>query len=268
MNNLFSQYIEDFLPLLTKYSINIVLSIIWLVIWWILIWRVIKGLKRVLESTVEDISIRKFLLSFLWIFLKIVLLTSIASLLWLETASLIAALWTVWIALWLALQWSLSNVAWGLLILIFKPFNIGDYIQAQWQEGKVISINVLYTILDSTQHKQITIPNGTLANNIIKNLSIYSTRMIEYTIWIPYEVHIWKAKNVILETISKNQAILQSKEKFVWVQSLWDKSVQLRIRCRTKARDYFEVSHVLLEELKEELEEKGVGVSGPKIMKK
>ncbi len=265
MNVQLSTYIDQFLPLILTYSGNIILSIIRLIVWWTVIKWILKRARSPLTHAIQDISVRNFLLSFLWIFLKVVLLIPVTSLLWLESTSLIAALWTAWIAIWLALQWSLSNVAWWLLILIFKPFNICDYIQAQGEEWTVTSINVLYTILDSPQNQQITIPNGKLANNIVRNFSVHSSRMIEYTVHVSYDSELHKVKSLIQDVLMKNEKVKKTKEIFVWVESLGDKTRALCIRCRVDLPDYFQTSHQLLEEITLAFEANEIWPVRPKV---
>lgn len=211
-----------------------------------------------MHKTSLEASTSNFFLSALWIFLKILLLVSVATTMWFETTSFVAMLWAWWVALWLALQWSLSNVAWWILILLFKPFSVGDYIHAQWEWWTVRMINILYTVLDTTQNQQVTIPNGILANNVIKNFSVHSQRMIEYTVPLAYDADVIQAKHIIRTTILAHAKVDLQRDVFVWVHDVANNAVTLVVKFRVSSSDYMEVYHDVLELLKQGLESKNI----------
>lgn len=260
------QYAETLLPLLIEYGGSIIIALVRLVLWWRIIGQITKWIKTPLHSAIHDISVRRFLISFLSILLKVLLLVSIASLLWLETTSLIAALWAAGIAIWLALQWSLSNVAWGLLILIFKPFSVGDYITAQGYSGIVQSINVLYTTLNTIKNEQITIPNGNLANGVMKNYTANEERQLEFDLGISYDASIKDAKKVIEQVLRDYWTTIRDDEIFIGVSELADSAVVIKARAWIPAHEFVKSYHELLENFKLALDEAGIGIPYPQVV--
>jgi small conductance mechanosensitive channel len=203
-------------------------------------------------------SVSKFLASLIRVLCYAVLVITIVSVLGIQTTSLITLIGSAGVTVGLALQGSLSNFAGGVLILVFKPFRVGDYIVACGQEGTVQAIEIIYTRIATIDNKIITIPNGTLANSNIVNVGCEPFRMVDINVGISYGADIKKAKAVLENVIAKNRLVLQDKAVTVFVNSLDQSAVTIQTRCWCKTGDYWTVRWGLLESYKEALDENGI----------
>lgn len=243
-----------------KLAANIIIAII--------IWQVgkrfiklaVKFITRVLKKTDLDAGVVKFILSLAKFTLYIVLIIMVIDRLGVQTSSFIAILGSAGLAFGLALQGSLSNFAGGILILIFRPFKVGDYIVAGTDEGTVVAVDLLYTKLLTLDNKTVMIPNGGLSNSSITSVISQEKRMLSIEISVGYNSNIKLAKSLLENKINDNDKILRDKPIKVFVKNLDESCIVVESRMWVMTDDYWEVKWQLLEEFKEVFDENGIEI--------
>ncbi len=224
---------------------------------------ILRMFKKVLVKYEIDPSLSTFLTSLVSVVLWIVLLISVATTLGMEMTSFVAILGAAGLAIGLALQGSLSNFAGGVLILIFKPFRVGDTIEAQGTLGSVESIDILYTKIRNFDNKVVTLPNGSLANNSITNLSAKPTRRADFNLGVAYGTDLKKTKQIIIDVLNKDDRIHDEPAPVVYFINFGDSSLDLVARCWTDASDLWPVFWDNMENIKEAFEANGIEVPFP-----
>lgn len=228
---------------------------------------VIKKLMNVfrkgMNSQDYDKSLQKFLLSLAKWALTIFLIITVISMLGVETTSFAALIAAAGLAIGLALQGSLSNFAGGVLLIIFKPYKIGDLIEAQGVLGSVKEIEIFTTKLITPQNKLAIVPNGAMANGNIINYTAEGKMRVDTTVGIDYSSDIKKAKEVLLEMLKANPKVLQDPAPSINVEELADSSVNLAVRPFCKPEDYWDVYFATIEGTKEALDKAGVEIPYP-----
>lgn len=223
-------------------------------------------LKKALDRSRVDDSAVSFIDSFVKFGMYFILVLTIASGLGVDAASIIALLGSASVAIGLAVQGSLSNFAGGVLLLILKPFAPGDYIRdGAGNEGTVENIDVFYTHLITPDHKSIVLPNGTLANGTITNFTKCPTRRLDISVGISYKDDIKRAKEVLINLLKADSAVLKDEDMMVFVDTLGESSVILNLRCWTLQSDYWTAKWRLTEETKYALDEAGIHIPYPQI---
>lgn len=223
-------------------------------------------LKKALDRSRVDDSAVSFIDSFVKFGMYFILVLTIASGLGVDAASIIALLGSASVAIGLAVQGSLSNFAGGVLLLILKPFAPGDYIRdGTGNEGTVETIDVFYTHLITPDHKSIVLPNGTLANGTITNFTKCPTRRLDISVGISYKDDIKRAKEVLINLLKSDSAVLKDEDVMVFVDTLGESSVILNLRCWTLQSDYWTAKWRLTEEAKYALDEAGINIPYPQI---
>lgn len=197
-----------------------------------------------------DPTLTKFLADILLWVLRVLLFVTFISKLGIETSSFVAILGAMGLAVGLSLQGSLSNFAGGMLIIMFKPFKVGDVIEAQGVLGTVNEIQIFVTKIISANNQTIFVPNGSLSNGTITNYSMQGFRKVDLTLSISYDTDIRKAKDIITEVLKKNPKVLKTPEAEVSVKNLTDSSIQLAVRPWAKNADFASVSSDTLENCK------------------
>lgn len=210
-----------------------------------------------------DETLHKFVYSLTSIGLKTLLLISVASMVGIETTSFIAVLGAAGLAVGLALQGSLSNFAGGVLILVFKPFKVGDVIEAAGYVGTVKEIQIFVTVLTTPDNRRVIIPNGVLSNNSLINITAEPTRRVDMLFGISYGDDIKKAKSVLEKVTSEDNRILTSQDKTIAVHSLGDSSVNLVCRVWVKKEDYWGVYFDTHEKVKEAFDAADITIPFP-----
>ncbi|WP_162416816.1 mechanosensitive ion channel family protein [Cyclobacterium roseum] len=223
----------------------------------------LKALNKIFAKYDIDPSLTSFLNSFLKGFLYVVLILIILSTVGVEVTAFIAVLGAAGLAVGLALQGSLANFAGGILILVFKPFKVGETIEAQGTLGSVENIAILYTTVRNFDNRVVTIPNGALANNSIVNLSIKPTRRVEMAVGVAYGTDLKKTRQVILDTLKKDDRILTEPAPAVYFTNFGDNSLDLSVRCWANADDLWPVFWDNMETIKESLEANDIEVPFP-----
>jgi small conductance mechanosensitive channel len=230
--------------------------------------KVIRGLvKKSLAKGNADKGVMQFIDSFLKASLYAVLLITIASGFGLDAASILALLGSAGVAIGLAIQGSLSNFVGGVLILLLKPFKVGDYIKEDTNnnEGTVSSIELFYTKLTTPDNRVIVLPNGTLANSSLTNVTACERRRLDIRVGISYDADIRLAKEVLQKVLEDEKAVLKEEEYFVYVDELGESSVNLGIRCWLATDDYWTGKWRLTENVKYALDEAGIGIPYPQM---
>jgi small conductance mechanosensitive channel len=243
------------------YAPKVVLAIITLIVGMWLINRFVRLLDSKLGK--KDPTLNTFLCGLLSAVLKILLLISVASMVGIATTSFIAIIGAAGLAIGLALQGSLGNFAGGVLILIFKPFKVGDVIEAQGYLGSVVEISILYTIVNTFDNRRIIIPNGDLSNSSLTNLSAYPTRRCDMSFGIGYGDDIDKAKATIKRLIEEDERALKDPEPMVVVGGLGDSSVNLTVRAWTKSADLWPFYWDMQERVKKAFDAEGISIPFP-----
>jgi len=218
--------------------------------------------KRMIARNV-DLSIRTFLIPIINIILKTIIVIFVVDRLGLNASGFIAAIGGVGLAVGLALQGSLSNFAAGILIIIFKPFKVGDYIISQGNEGTVESISILNTKLSTAKGQVITLPNGNLFNNPITNYSVKEYRRLDVNIGISYDDDFDTAKEVILSVLAKEELVEQDQSKTVEILEFGDSSVNLAIRCFIKNENYWSAYWRVHRDIKYALDKNNISIPYP-----
>lgn len=213
-----------------------------------------------------DMTLVKFTRSFISISLKCLLVLVIAGAYWeLKLSGLAAIVASAGVAIGLALQGSLSNFAGGFIILLLRPFKVGDYIQADQFEGAVEQIGVFYTTLTTADNKVVLIPNGTLSNGSLINYSTKETRRVDLTFSAGYECDILKVRSVLKEIVSKNKLILDYPEPFVGLFEQGPSSLKFAVRVWVNTPDYWNVYYDLLEQVKIRFDEEKISIPYPQM---
>lgn len=257
-------HLKSLLNELGNWSVSLVGKIIIAVLIWVIGKKIIKLLdklvKKMLDRSSLDKGVVNFAVSVLKFVMYAVLVMIVVDKLGFQTTSLLTLFGSAALAIGMSLQGSLSNFAGGILILIFKPFKVGDYIIVGDKEGTVKSIEILYTRLITIDNKVIMLPNGSLSNSSIVNVGAENTRRIDIEIGIGYSSDISKAKKLLEEVINKENGILKEKEVLVVVKSLDESCVTLETRAWVNTSDYWNVRFDLLEKYKNIFDENGIEI--------
>ncbi|MEN8787957.1 MAG: mechanosensitive ion channel domain-containing protein [Flavobacteriaceae bacterium] len=222
-------------------------------------------LKRYFDKADYDPTLESFLYSLIKVSLKLVLLVLVITQLGVKTSSLVALLASAGIAVGLALQGSLSNFAGGILIFVFKPFKVGDFISAQGIDGTVKEISIFTTKLTTFGNQIAIVPNGPLSNNNIVNYNAENIRRDKINVGIGYDSDIKKAKQIALDICSENDSILRDPAPEVYVDALADSSVVLTLRFWAKNEDFWNAHFLTLETLKHRFDEAAIKIPFPQL---
>lgn len=261
----FEQFVDYLVTLMQTYGVKILMAIVVLVIGFWIIKKITQLSRHMMENRKIDVSLRGFLGSFLSIGLKILLLISVASMLGIATTSFVAIVGAAGLAVGLALQGTLANFAGGVLILFFKPYKVGDLIEAQGKLGHVKEIQIFVTILTTFENKTIIIPNGAISNGDITNYSTQGKIRVDLVMGISYTADIKKARNALLEVMNNHPKVLKDPAAFVGVLELADSSVNLAVRPYCVPNDYWDVYFDIYEFGKLALDEAGVQIPFPQL---
>ena len=266
--NQFTAYLQENIPNIIGFGVKVLFAILFFLVGRAVIKWIRKIVRHSMERSNADVGVRQFVDSVLKVVLYFILLFSIATKFGVDAASVAALIASGGVAIGLALQGSLSNFAGGVLILLLKPFEVGDYIieDTNKNEGTVKEIQIFYTKLSTIDNKTIVIPTGILTNTSLTNATAKDERRLDLKVDIAYEASIKEAKAVI-ETILKNdEAVLQDEDINVFVDALGESSVVLGARAWTKNEDFWSVKWRILEEIKEQLDEHHISIPYQQLM--
>jgi small conductance mechanosensitive channel len=256
-------WLEKGIEFLTDFGPKLIGAIfIWIIGSWA-IKKIVKQAKRIMIHREYEISLQKFLSDLLGWTLKIILVITILGLLGVETTSFAAIIASAGLAIGLALQGSLSNFAGGFLIMIFKPFKIGDLIEAQGEVGVVQEIEIFTTKLSSAENREIIIPNGTLSNGNITNYTTNGKLRANITIGVGYDEDIKKVKEILLKVLTDNPKVLKDPAPGVFVSELADSAVNFTVRPWATTADYWDMYFNTIETIKLTLDKENIEIPYP-----
>ncbi|MBR8535459.1 mechanosensitive ion channel [Carboxylicivirga sediminis] len=225
--------------------------------------KIVKGFKKLLATRGVDETLVPFIISLTSVTLKVLLFISVISYLGVQMTSFIAILGAAGLAVGMALSGTLQNFAGGVILLILKPFKVGDFIEAQGHTGLVKEIQIFNTILTTPDNKVVIIPNGGLSTGAMTNYSKEETRRVDFVFGIGYDDDIDKARNIIIEVAGKQELILKDPAIFVGVLEHGDSSINLVTRVWAKTSDYWTVYFYMMEFVKKEFDKQGISIPFP-----
>lgn len=255
------KYMDQAVELLMNYGPKLALAIITLVVGLWLIGRFVKSANK--HFTAKDPTLGSFISSLVSVLLKAVLLIAVASMIGIETTSFIAVLGAAGLAVGLALQGSLSNFAGGVLILLFKPFKVGDLIQAQGFTATVKEIQIFNTILKTADNRIVILPNGSLSNGSLVNINLEPTRRVDFVFGIGYDDDIDKAKGILNTLAEQDSRVLKDPAPVIVLSELADSSVNFTVRLWVNTADYWGVYFDMHEAVKKSFDSQGVSIPYP-----
>lgn len=258
-----SKYWDYFTNVLIEYSPRLISATILFVIGWWAIKLIKKLIMRVMVKREMEPTLSKFLADILIWTLKILLFVTVISRLGVENSSFVAIIGAAGLAVGLSLQGSLSNFAGGVLIIMFKPFKVGDFIEAQGVSGTVKQIQIFVTQLATVDNQIIFVPNGVLSNGTIINYTYATTRRADLTIGISYNSDIKKAKQIILEILNNHPMILKDPEPMVLVKDLAESSINLAVRPWSEIDNFFIMRSDVLEQIKNTFDNNDIEIPFP-----
>lgn len=265
--NMLVEYMKNSLPDVLDFLIKLIIAIIVLLVGRKIIKLVRKIAKRMMEKTSWDEGVKQFFDNLLNAFLHFVLIMIVLGKFGITASSVIAVIGSVGLSIGLALQGSLSNFAGGVLILILRPFKVGDYIveDTHGNEGTVTEIQLFYTKLLTIDNRTVILPNGNLSNCSLTNITQQDKRRIDIIVGISYDADIRQAKNVIETLILEETARIPEESYSVYVDSLGESAVNIGARVWVKTEDYWETKWRLTENIKYALDENHIEIPYPQM---
>ena len=264
---LIQTYVQQLPDKALRFGIRVLLALVVFFIG-VQVIKLVRGIvRRSLKRGNADIGVSQFLDSFIKTVLYILLLFMIASGVGLDATSVVALLGSAGVAIGLAIQGSLSNFAGGVLILLLKPFRVDDYIKVDndGHEGTVKEIQLFYTKLSTPNNHVVIIPNGTLSNSSILNMSTLTERRMDILVGISYDADIRQAREVIMKVLEEDESVLATKDRRVFVDTLADSGVNLNVRCWADNETYWECKWRITEKIKYALDEAGISIPYPQL---
>ena len=258
----FTTYLQNHIPDFISFGIKVVFALVFFFIGRIVIRWIRKLVRKSMQRSSADKGVEQFVDSLLKFSLYFLLLFMIGTKFGIDASSVAALIASGGVAIGLAMQGSLSNFAGGVLILLLKPFEVGDYIieDTNKNEGTVKEIQIFYTKLTTIDNKTIVIPNGILTNNSLTNATAKDERRLDLKVDISYDADLKKAKAMIMDVLNNDPAVLREDEIVVFVDELGESSVVLGARARTKSADFWQAKWRILENIKEKMDENQIEI--------
>lgn len=256
-------YMDTAVEMGMTYGPKFILAILVLIIGLWIINRVVRLMSAGMERSNAEPTLAKFLGSLTSVGLKALLLISVASMIGIATTSFIAVLGAAGLAVGLALQGSLANFAGGVLVLMFRPYKVGDFVEAQGVSGTVNEIKIFNTVMKTPDNKVIIVPNGVISNGIITNYSMEATRRVDFVFGIGYSDDITKAKATIERLVLEDDRALADPAPMIVVSELADSSVNITTRVWANASDYWGLYFDLTEKVKLTFDQEGISIPFP-----
>lgn len=257
INNKISTYID----MAIEYAPKVLLGLLALLIGLWIISKIVKMLGNVMNRSSLDKSVQPFLLSLVGVILKVMLLFSVAETVGLQTTSFIAVLAAAGFAVGMALQGSLANFAAGVMVLIFKPYKVGDLVQAQDQLGHIDEVQIFNTIMTTLDHKQVIIPNGQAISGTITNLSHHDYMRVDCNVYIPYEQDFAEAQQIATDALKSVPKALSKPAPYVEIESFESHNIKLCARTHCSDADYWDVFFAANKNLKEAFAKAGIKIN-------
>ncbi|ENL6071812.1 small-conductance mechanosensitive channel MscS [Vibrio cholerae] len=251
--------------LLIQYGVNVISAILILFIGNLVVKRVAGSVANVLKKKEMDKAVVEFIHGLVRYTLFIIVLIAALSRIGVQTASVVAVLGAAGLAVGLALQGSLSNFAAGVLIVAFRPFKAGDYVEIAGVAGSVDSILIFQTVLKTPDNKMVVVPNSAVIGGAITNYSRHATRRVDMVIGVSYKSDLQKTKRVLRETLEKDPRILKDPDITIGVLTLADSSINFVVRPWCKTEDYWKVYYDSMQAIKEALDANGIEIPFPQM---
>lgn len=251
--------------LFIQYGVNIISAIIILFIGNMIVKAVANSVAKVLESKQMDKAVVQFIHGLVRYLLFVIVLIAALGRLGVQTASVVAVIGAAGLAIGLALQGSLSNFAAGVLIVAFRPFKSGDYVEVGGVAGSVGAIQIFQTVLKTPDNKMVVVPNSSVIGGPITNYSRHETRRVDMVIGVSYKSDLKKTKQVLRETLEKDPRILKDPDITIGVHTLADSSVNFVVRPWVKTADYWPVYFDNMQAIKEALDANGIEIPFPQM---
>jgi len=261
----FTFNLSNYKPLLVEYGTNLAFAIIVLIVGLWITGIITRSSKKAMLKSKIDESLVPFLSSLISSLLKILVVISALGMLGVEMTSFIALLGAAGLAVGMALSGTLQNFAGGVMLLVFKPFKVGDYIEAQGHSGTVTNIQIFNTILTTPDNKVIIIPNGGLSTNSMVNYSEEKTRRVEWNVGISYGDDAGKAQEVLKKIVAEDSRILKDPAPFVEIGELGDSAVVMKVRVWVNGADYWDVLFETNKKIYEVLPKEGLSFPFPQM---
>lgn len=261
--SLIKRWLDSATPKVISFAIQLVITVVILLVGLKVINVIVRVLKRSFERGNVEKGVATFLCSVIKYILYFILVMILLSQFGVTTGSVVAVLGSAGLTVGLALQGSLANFAGGVLILVLKPFVVGDYILAEGTEGTVEGITIFYTRLLSIDNKLVVIPNGTLSNSIITNVSHMDIRRVDIRVGVDYASDLAKVKDVMMNVATSDEAVLKDSQIDVFVAELADSSVNMEVRVWVNNADYWATKWRMTENIKNAFEENGIEIPYP-----
>lgn len=246
---------------------RIVPSLIYALLFYVIakffITKFLKGFSKILEKRDSNPSLNTFLVGLVKALLFVSLFIGLATILGVPVSSFLAILGAAGLAIGLALQGSLSNFAGGVLILLFKPFNVGDVITGQGHTGTVSKIDILYTHLNTFDNKEVIIPNGSLANSDVVNITAHPKRRVDINVGVSYDTDVKRARSVIFEILKNDERVHADPEPVVWLNNFGDSSLDLVVRAWANKENVWPVYWETMEKIKEAFDRNDIEIPFP-----
>lgn len=253
------------LSAVAEYGGKILLAILIYIIGKWIIGKIIKFLRKIFQLRNTDKSITKFTLSLVNIVLLIFLILTVIGILGINTTSFLAIFASAGLAIGMALSGTLQNFAGGVLVLTLRPYQIGDFIEAQGYTGTVKEISLFSTLLNTVDNKMVIIPNGGISTGIINNYSKETTRRVDWSFGVAYGTDSEKVKAVILDILSKDERVLKENDIFVALGELADSSVNFTVRAWTNAENYWDLYFYVNETIYKRFNDEGIEFPFPQM---
>ena len=245
---------------MTTSGIKIVIAILLLAVSFIIINAVTKGIYKRLKKRNADVTLSRVGTNAVRIILKVLVLVCLIGYLGIETASISAVIASIGVGISLAVQGTLSNFAGGVIIIVMRPFKIGDYITSNGVEGTVEDIKLFYTHIVTNDNKAVVIPNGALANNVIVNASAKDTRRVDLVMQVAYGSDVTLVKDIIRKVCGENELVFKDPAPFVELSNMNESSLDFTVRVWCNRPDYWTVNFALIENIKKSLDENGIEI--------
>ncbi len=259
------KYVDQLVTLAVAWGPKLLGALLVLIVGLFIVKIIVRGVTSLMEKSNMDESLRPFLLGLTGTLLKLLVVISVLGMVGIQMTSFIAILGAASLAVGMALSGTLQNFAGGVMILIFKPFKVGDYIEAQGHSGSVNSIQIFNTILKTPDNKTVIIPNGGLSTGSMVNYSTEAQRRVDWTFGIGYGDDTAKAKETLLALLNSNDKVLQDPAPFVEVSELADSSINFTVRAWVNAADYWDVFFYMPNNVYKTFGEKGLNIPFPQM---
>ena len=259
------EFLNWLIPILQDVGLKLLISIVIFVVCRLIIKAIVKTLRTGKASQKMEPTVAHFLANFVNIVLHIILTVTIVAIMGVPMASVIAAIASAGVAIGLALRGALSNFAGGIMILLFHPFRVGDFIEVNGFSGTVSDIDVFYTFLKTGDNKAVTVPNGSIMSNSVVNYSVNGTRRVDLDIGVAYGSDIDRVKAILLDEGSKHELVLSDPAPFCRLSEQGESSLNFTLRLWTENANYWQVRFDVLESVHKRLEAEGVEVPFPQV---